>query len=82
MVLCTLFHMGERPGEVWNDFMIAWCDFHHPLFWVNAERDVAVSESLSLHTEEFALAAQKFGQVTPMEVDILFQLADLYEPRG
>ncbi|XP_012891306.1 PREDICTED: calcium-binding mitochondrial carrier protein Aralar2 [Dipodomys ordii] len=31
---------------------------------------------------EFALAAQKFGQVTPMEVDILFQLADLYEPRG
>ncbi|XP_020855627.1 electrogenic aspartate/glutamate antiporter SLC25A13, mitochondrial isoform X1 [Phascolarctos cinereus] len=32
--------------------------------------------------EEFALAAQKFGQITPMEVDILFQLADLYEPRG
>ncbi|KAK2096296.1 hypothetical protein P7K49_025330 [Saguinus oedipus] len=32
--------------------------------------------------EEFVLAAQKFGQVTPMEVDILFQLADLYEPRG
>lgn len=33
-------------------------------------------------SEEFVLAAQKFGQVTPMEVDILFQLADLYEPRG
>nr|XP_014352793.1 PREDICTED: calcium-binding mitochondrial carrier protein Aralar2 isoform X1 [Latimeria chalumnae] len=32
--------------------------------------------------EEFVLAAQKFGQVTPMEVDILFQLADLHEPRG
>ncbi|XP_049640559.1 electrogenic aspartate/glutamate antiporter SLC25A13, mitochondrial isoform X1 [Suncus etruscus] len=32
--------------------------------------------------EEFVLAAQKFGQVTPMEVDILFQLADLFEPRG
>ncbi|XP_056656587.1 electrogenic aspartate/glutamate antiporter SLC25A13, mitochondrial isoform X2 [Monodelphis domestica] len=32
--------------------------------------------------EEFALAAQKFGQVTPMEVNILFQLADLHEPRG
>uniref|UniRef100_A0A2K5LD13 Solute carrier family 25 member 13 n=1 Tax=Cercocebus atys TaxID=9531 RepID=A0A2K5LD13_CERAT len=32
--------------------------------------------------EEFVLAAQKFGQVTPMEVDILFRLADLYEPRG
>ncbi|XP_068091163.1 electrogenic aspartate/glutamate antiporter SLC25A13, mitochondrial isoform X2 [Hyperolius riggenbachi] len=32
--------------------------------------------------EEFVLAAQRFGQVTPMEVDILFQLADLYAPRG
>ncbi|RXN01246.1 hypothetical protein EOD39_7353 [Acipenser ruthenus] len=32
--------------------------------------------------EEFILAAQKFGQVTPMEVDILFQLADLSESRG
>lgn len=32
--------------------------------------------------EEFVLAAQRFGQVTPMEVDILFQLADLYESRG
>lgn len=32
--------------------------------------------------EEFIVAAQKFGQVTPMEVDILFQLADLSEPRG
>ncbi|XP_042632911.1 calcium-binding mitochondrial carrier protein Aralar2 isoform X4 [Cyprinus carpio] len=32
--------------------------------------------------EEFIIAAQRFGQVTPMEVDILFQLADLSEPRG
>ncbi|XP_067112440.1 electrogenic aspartate/glutamate antiporter SLC25A13, mitochondrial [Osmerus mordax] len=32
--------------------------------------------------EEFIMAAQRFGQVTPMEVDILFQLADLSEPRG
>uniref|UniRef100_A0AAQ5YZR8 EF-hand domain-containing protein n=1 Tax=Amphiprion ocellaris TaxID=80972 RepID=A0AAQ5YZR8_AMPOC len=32
--------------------------------------------------EEFIVAAQRFGQVTPMEVDILFQLADLSEPRG
>uniref|UniRef100_A0A2K5R9S6 EF-hand domain-containing protein n=1 Tax=Cebus imitator TaxID=2715852 RepID=A0A2K5R9S6_CEBIM len=32
--------------------------------------------------EEFVLAAQKFDQVTPTEVDVLFQLADLYEPRG
>uniref|UniRef100_A0A8I3WFW3 Solute carrier family 25 member 13 n=1 Tax=Callithrix jacchus TaxID=9483 RepID=A0A8I3WFW3_CALJA len=39
-------------------------------------KDVGVTK------EEFVLAAQKFGQVTPMEVDILFQLADLYEPRG
>ncbi|XP_068950581.1 electrogenic aspartate/glutamate antiporter SLC25A13, mitochondrial [Petaurus breviceps papuanus] len=41
-----------------------------------SRKDVEVTK------EEFALAAQKFGQITPMEVDILFQLADLYEPRG
>uniref|UniRef100_A0A8C1AM00 Solute carrier family 25 member 13 n=1 Tax=Cyprinus carpio carpio TaxID=630221 RepID=A0A8C1AM00_CYPCA len=32
--------------------------------------------------EEFIIAAQRFGQVTPMEVDILFQLADLSERVG
>uniref|UniRef100_A0A671VXZ2 Solute carrier family 25 member 13 n=1 Tax=Sparus aurata TaxID=8175 RepID=A0A671VXZ2_SPAAU len=37
-------------------------------------RDVEVTK------EEFIVAAQRFGQVTPMEVDILFQLADLSEP--
>ncbi|XP_066571595.1 electrogenic aspartate/glutamate antiporter SLC25A13, mitochondrial isoform X2 [Amia ocellicauda] len=41
-----------------------------------SRRDVEVTK------EEFILAAQRFGQVTPMEVDILFQLADLSEPRG
>ncbi|KAM7373033.1 hypothetical protein PAMP_007917 [Pampus punctatissimus] len=39
-------------------------------------RDIEVTK------EEFIVAAQRFGQVTPMEVDILFQLADLSEPRG
>uniref|UniRef100_A0A8C4F2B7 Solute carrier family 25 member 13 n=1 Tax=Dicentrarchus labrax TaxID=13489 RepID=A0A8C4F2B7_DICLA len=39
-------------------------------------RDVEVTK------EEFIVAAQRFGQVTPMEVDILFQLADLSDPRG
>ncbi|KAM9738250.1 electrogenic aspartate/glutamate antiporter SLC25A13, mitochondrial isoform 2-T2 [Menidia menidia] len=39
-------------------------------------RDVEVTK------EEFIVAAQRFGQVTPMEVDILFQLADLSVPRG
>ncbi|XP_034401186.1 LOW QUALITY PROTEIN: calcium-binding mitochondrial carrier protein Aralar2 [Cyclopterus lumpus] len=39
-------------------------------------RDVEVTK------EEFIVAAQRFGQVTPMEVNILFQLADLSEPRG
>ncbi|XP_049890989.1 electrogenic aspartate/glutamate antiporter SLC25A13, mitochondrial isoform X1 [Epinephelus moara] len=39
-------------------------------------RDVEVTK------EEFIVAAQRFGQVTPMEVDILFQLADLSESRG
>uniref|UniRef100_A0AAY4DL45 EF-hand domain-containing protein n=1 Tax=Denticeps clupeoides TaxID=299321 RepID=A0AAY4DL45_9TELE len=41
-----------------------------------SRRDVQVTK------EEFIIAAQRFGQVTPMEVDILFQLADLSEPRG
>ncbi|XP_039197392.1 calcium-binding mitochondrial carrier protein Aralar2 isoform X1 [Crotalus tigris] len=39
-------------------------------------------KNVEVTKEEFVLAAQKFGQVTPMEVDILFQLADLFEPRG
>uniref|UniRef100_A0A669E117 Solute carrier family 25 member 13 n=1 Tax=Oreochromis niloticus TaxID=8128 RepID=A0A669E117_ORENI len=39
-------------------------------------RDVEVTK------EEFIVAAQRFGQVTPMEVDILFQLADLSERVG
>ncbi|XP_029461645.1 calcium-binding mitochondrial carrier protein Aralar1 isoform X2 [Rhinatrema bivittatum] len=32
--------------------------------------------------EEFAHAANKFGQVTPLEIVILFQLADLFSARG
>uniref|UniRef100_A0A8C5B350 Solute carrier family 25 member 13 n=1 Tax=Gadus morhua TaxID=8049 RepID=A0A8C5B350_GADMO len=39
-------------------------------------------KNLEVTKEEFIVAAQRFGQVTPMEVDILFQLADLSEPRG
>lgn len=76
--------MDEKPGQVWSNFMKRAVISAPPLLWLNAELSVALSESLSLspRTEEFALAAQKFGQVTPMEVDILFQLADLYEPRG
>ncbi|KAJ8403094.1 hypothetical protein AAFF_G00360100 [Aldrovandia affinis] len=41
-----------------------------------SRKDVEVTK------EEFMIAAQRFGQVTPMEVDILFQLADLSERRG
>ncbi|XP_035285380.1 calcium-binding mitochondrial carrier protein Aralar2 isoform X2 [Anguilla anguilla] len=41
-----------------------------------SRKDVEVTK------EEFIIAAQRFGQVTPMEVDILFKLADLSEPRG
>ncbi|KAM6899663.1 electrogenic aspartate/glutamate antiporter SLC25A13, mitochondrial isoform 2-T2 [Xenentodon cancila] len=39
-------------------------------------------QDVEVTKEEFIVAAQKFGQVTPMEVDILFQLADLSQPRG
>uniref|UniRef100_A0A8K9UTW5 Solute carrier family 25 member 13 n=1 Tax=Oncorhynchus mykiss TaxID=8022 RepID=A0A8K9UTW5_ONCMY len=37
------------------------------------------SRVLEVTKEEFIIAAQRFGQVTPMELDILFQLADLSE---
>lgn len=32
--------------------------------------------------EEFVLAANKFGQITPMEIDILYQLAGLHSHSG
>ncbi|XP_067907345.1 electrogenic aspartate/glutamate antiporter SLC25A13, mitochondrial [Heterodontus francisci] len=39
-------------------------------------------KNMKVGKEEFTLAAQELGQVTPMEIDILFQLSDLYKPRG
>ncbi|NXS56022.1 CMC1 protein, partial [Brachypteracias leptosomus] len=39
-------------------------------------RDVEVTK------EEFSHAAIRFGQVTPLEIDILYQLADLYSVTG
>ncbi|XP_030065635.1 electrogenic aspartate/glutamate antiporter SLC25A12, mitochondrial isoform X1 [Microcaecilia unicolor] len=41
-----------------------------------SRKDVEVTK------EEFAHAANKFGQVTPLEIDILFQLADLFSATG
>uniref|UniRef100_UPI00398F013B electrogenic aspartate/glutamate antiporter SLC25A13, mitochondrial isoform X1 n=1 Tax=Pristiophorus japonicus TaxID=55135 RepID=UPI00398F013B len=38
--------------------------------------------NLKVSKEEFVLAAQKLGQVTPLEIDILFHLSDLYKLRG
>ncbi|XP_067852073.1 electrogenic aspartate/glutamate antiporter SLC25A13, mitochondrial [Heptranchias perlo] len=38
--------------------------------------------NMQVAKEEFILAAQKLGQVTPMEIDILFHLSDLYKSRG
>lgn len=35
-----------------------------------------------LLSEEFVHAANKFGQITPMEVDILYQLSGLHSPSG
>ncbi|XP_078460817.1 electrogenic aspartate/glutamate antiporter SLC25A12, mitochondrial-like isoform X2 [Lampetra planeri] len=40
------------------------------------------SIDMEVTKEEFMLAAQRFGQITPIEVDILFHLADLHEHRG
>lgn len=36
----------------------------------------------SLSAEEFVHAANKFGQITPMEIDILYQLSGLHSPSG
>ncbi|KAJ7345646.1 hypothetical protein JRQ81_001596 [Phrynocephalus forsythii] len=41
-----------------------------------ARKDIEVTK------EEFSQSAIKFGQVTPLEVDILYQLADLYSATG
>lgn len=38
--------------------------------------------SLALSAEEFVHAANKFGQITPMEIDILYQLSGLHSPSG
>lgn len=35
-----------------------------------------------LSAEEFVHAANKFGQITPMEIDILYQLSGLHSPSG
>uniref|UniRef100_A0AAQ4PR61 EF-hand domain-containing protein n=1 Tax=Gasterosteus aculeatus aculeatus TaxID=481459 RepID=A0AAQ4PR61_GASAC len=35
-----------------------------------------------LTKEEFVHAANRFGQITPMEIDILYQLAGLHSPSG
>lgn len=35
-----------------------------------------------LSVEEFVHAANKFGQITPMEIDILYQLSGLHSPSG
>lgn len=36
----------------------------------------------SSSVEEFVHAANKFGQITPMEIDILFQLSGLHSQTG
>ncbi|XP_048341918.1 calcium-binding mitochondrial carrier protein Aralar1 [Sphaerodactylus townsendi] len=41
-----------------------------------ARKDVEVTK------EEFSQSAIKFGQITPLEIDILYQLADLYNATG
>ncbi|XP_039613557.1 calcium-binding mitochondrial carrier protein Aralar1 [Polypterus senegalus] len=41
-----------------------------------SKKDVEVTK------EEFVHAANKFGQITPLEIDILFQLSDLYTHSG
>ena len=37
---------------------------------------------ISLSAEEFVHGANRFGQITPMEIDILYQLSGLHSPSG
>ncbi|KAM4626865.1 electrogenic aspartate/glutamate antiporter SLC25A12, mitochondrial [Discoglossus pictus] len=39
-------------------------------------------KDLEITKEEFANSANKFGQITPLETDILFQLSDLFNASG
>ncbi|KAE8580939.1 hypothetical protein XENTR_v10024600 [Xenopus tropicalis] len=39
-------------------------------------------KDLEVTKEEFANAGNKFGQITPLEIDILFQLSDLFNATG
>eukprot|EP00062_Callorhinchus_milii_P018970 gi/632973020/ref/XP_007902945.1/ PREDICTED: calcium-binding mitochondrial carrier protein Aralar2 [Callorhinchus milii] len=39
-------------------------------------------KNMQVSKEVFMVASQRFGQVSPMEVEILFQLVDLYKPHG
>ncbi|EMP38672.1 Calcium-binding mitochondrial carrier protein Aralar1 [Chelonia mydas] len=42
----------------------------------------ATRKDIEVTKEEFSQAAIKFGQVTPLEIDILYQLSDLYNATG
>ena len=65
---------------IWGRNVVPFCYCNWIFYrWFDQEH---VWFPLTVCAEEFVLVAQKFGQVTPMEVDILFQLADLHESRG
>lgn len=46
------------------------------------ENAAAAHSFYFLLPEEFVHAANKFSQITPMEVDILYQLSGLHSPSG
>ncbi|XP_066431956.1 electrogenic aspartate/glutamate antiporter SLC25A12, mitochondrial [Eleutherodactylus coqui] len=41
-----------------------------------------LKRDLEVTKEEFATSANKFGQITPLEIDILYQLSDLFNATG
>ncbi|KAG9477317.1 hypothetical protein GDO78_002618 [Eleutherodactylus coqui] len=41
-----------------------------------------LKRDLEVTKEEFANSANKFGQITPLEIDILYQLSDLFNATG
>lgn len=61
------------------------CFENDDVCWFKPASDLFIflfSPPLSLTIEEFVHAANKFGQITPMEIDILYQLSGLHSQTG
>lgn len=73
-------HSWPKVLRLWH--WLWYCIFAFPLMCFNVCGIIKVCSLSSLSVEEFVHAANKFGQITPMEIDILYQLSGLHSPSG